>query len=297
MARAYATRTKATPDCQASNNTLTARLCEPLLAYKSFRHKGCTILDCACTGIVRNFQHAGHLLSLINRTLPTGNAIESVNNLVYWSTGLKTVGRVMVCVTKYVLPTTQVFARHRGRLDTWRGARRGAVALEFAILAVPFLIMLLGVMEVSYDLYVQEELDTAVERASRSVQVGNVQGYAGESEAAFAAAAVCPALTGGLSCSALTVAVTPVPAGAGNNYFNQPPPSFQQGSQGCINTGTPGQLMWLVAWYDGPTFLGTLVPGFATKGSNGGLVHRTYASTGFVNEYFGGGEGGGGGCG
>jgi Flp pilus assembly protein TadG len=171
------------------------------------------------------------------------------------------------------------------------------VALEFAILAVPFLIMLLGVMEVSYDLYVQEELDTAVEHASRSVQVGAIQGYAGESAAQFAAAAVCPALTGGLNCNALTVAVTPVPAGAANNYFTQQPPNFQQGTTGCVNTGGPGQLMWLVVWYDGPTFLGTLVPGFATKGVNGDLVHRTFASTGFVNEYFGGGESGGSGCG
>jgi Flp pilus assembly protein TadG len=211
--------------------------------------------------------------------------------------GLKNGRAFMACGTKYVSPKKLAPACHRGRLRGLGAERRGAVALEFAILAVPFLIMLLGVMEVSYDLYVQEELDTAVERASRSVQVGEVQGYSGESEAAFAAAAVCPALTGGLSCAGLTVAVTPVPAGTGNNYYTQPPPSFQQGAQGCINTGMPGQLMWLVAWYDGPTFLGTLVPGFAIKGSNGALVHRSYASTGFVNEYFGGGDVGGSGCG
>jgi hypothetical protein len=44
-------------------------------------------------------------------------------------------------------------------------------------------------------------------------------------------------------------------------------------------------MMVLKAWYDGPTFVGLLVPSF-TKTWNGTIVHETSATAGFVNEYF-----------
>jgi hypothetical protein len=43
--------------------------------------------------------------------------------------------------------------------------------------------------------------------------------------------------------------------------------------------------MVLKLWYDGPTFLGLLVPSF-TKTWNNQTVHETAAVAGFVNEYF-----------
>jgi Flp pilus assembly protein TadG len=48
---------------------------------------------------------------------------------------------------------------------SWLG-RRGAVALEFSIVATAFVVLTLSAMEVGYDLYVQEALDNAVETAA-----------------------------------------------------------------------------------------------------------------------------------
>jgi hypothetical protein len=69
-----------------------------------------------------------------------------------------------------------------------------------------------------------------------------------------------------------------------------------------ICTGTAGTPMVLKAWYNGPTFLGLLVPAFTSPYAppNGGstvTVHVTQASAAFVNEYFRGGQSGGAACG
>jgi Flp pilus assembly protein TadG len=190
-------------------------------------------------------------------------------------------------------------ARGARTLSRWlRRGGRGMVAMEFAILSVPFFIMFLGTMEVAYDLFVQSELDNAVNIAARSVQVGSSQVNAGTTSAQFIAKYVCPNLSSALDCSLLTVGVSPVPVGT--NYFSSPV-DLSVAAQTAATKGTGfatcagGRMMALKAWYDGPTFLGSLVPYFATIW-NGQIVHLTASSAGFVNEFFSGGQSVGGGC-
>jgi Flp pilus assembly protein TadG len=174
--------------------------------------------------------------------------------------------------------------------------RRGAAVLEFALVALPFLVLMLGVMEVGYDLFVQVALDAAVENAARNVKTGSVTGYSGETSAQFAAAAVCPGMSGLFSCSLLVVGVQHI--ASGYNYYSNPSPmtiANAASASGSVCTGTGGELMLIQAWYTGPTFAGLLIPGFATT-YNGSKVHLTTASAGFVNEYFSGGQTTGTGC-
>jgi Flp pilus assembly protein TadG len=193
------------------------------------------------------------------------------------------------------------------RPTTRKPDRRGAVAVELGIIAVPFFILLLGTMEVGYDLFVQAALDSAVETAARSVQVGATVGAASETSAQLAASAVCPAIATVLSCDNIYVSVQPV---TGGDYYNGSineltaqstsgllAASAPQGGDIC--TGTAYQFMQLNAWYIGPTFLGTLIPSFAIANPLGGsgLVHITAASAGFVDENFGAGQATGHACG
>ena len=174
--------------------------------------------------------------------------------------------------------------------------RSGTTAVEFALVAVPFLIMVLGIMEIGYDLYVQVALDNAVQTAARSVQVGSVKGASGETSAQFVTSAVCPALSPGLDCALLTVGVKTIPGGS--NYYSNPTPltlAAASSAGGSICTGQGGQLVILQAWYAGPSFLGGLIPSFSSS-SGGNLVHFTTSSAGFVNEYFSGGQSSGVGC-
>ncbi len=175
--------------------------------------------------------------------------------------------------------------------------RRGAAALEFAIVAVPFFILLLGTMEVGYDVFVQAALSNAVNVAARSVQVGTAQASAtGRAEASWVTSAVCPALGGLLNCGQLYVTIAGIPSGTGQNYYtyitaNPPSLAAITSSSDTVCTGTAAQMMVLRAYYLGPTFLGLLIPGWSQVSpvSAGARVHVTYASAGFVNEYFTGG--------
>jgi Flp pilus assembly protein TadG len=191
--------------------------------------------------------------------------------------------------------------RHPGTPRRNRHAcRRGAAALEFAILAMPFFILVLGTMEVGYDLFVQAALSNAVSVAARSVQVGtNQTSAAGAAEASWVASAVCPALGGLLDCGQLYVSVSGIPSGTGENYYtyiaaNPPSLTTMTSSSNSACTGAARQMMILRAYYLSPTFLGLLVPNWsqASPVSPGSRVHVTYASAGFVNEAFTGGESG-----
>jgi Flp pilus assembly protein TadG len=187
--------------------------------------------------------------------------------------------------------------RYLSKRQHWR---RATAALEFAILAVPFLVLALGTFEVGYDFFVESVLDNAVHVAARSVQVGTTQGAAsGSGVATWVASAVCPAMRGLLGCGQLYVSVGAIPSGTGQNYYtyiaaNPPSLAGLMGANGSVCTGTGGQLMLLRAYYLSPTFLGLLVPDWsqASPLSSTGRVHVSFASAGFVNEYFSGGKSG-----
>jgi Flp pilus assembly protein TadG len=168
-----------------------------------------------------------------------------------------------------------------------RSGARGTVAVEFAIVAIPYFTLMLGIMEVSFDLYIQATLDNLAGTVARNVQVGGATGVANETSATFVISNVCPYAGGMLNCNLITAAIVPVPAGG--NYFSNPiqltVSQAQANSGNGICTGTPEQMMVVRLWYDGPSLMGFLVPAF-TKSWNGTLVHETVASAGFVNEYY-----------
>jgi Flp pilus assembly protein TadG len=167
--------------------------------------------------------------------------------------------------------------------------------LELAICASAFFGMMLGLFEMGYDLFVQAALDTAVEEAARNIQI-ETTGQTGETSAQLAAASVCPNVRGLLNCNLLTVGVEPIPTG--QDYYSTQNLITYTAAQGTttngvttggqVNTGTQGQLMLLVAWYTGPTFVGTLIPGWNANVPFYGTTRRahvTMSSAGFVNEF------------
>ncbi|MDP3855655.1 TadE/TadG family type IV pilus assembly protein [Phenylobacterium sp.] len=53
--------------------------------------------------------------------------------------------------------------------------KRGATAVEFAIIAIPFMMLMFGVIEIGMVLLISATLDTAVEFAARNVRTGEFQ--------------------------------------------------------------------------------------------------------------------------
>ena len=81
----------------------------------------------------------------------------------------------------------------RRRLKRFAAAREGVAAVEFALVAGPFLFMIFAVLELALVFLLSTSLDTATERAARRIRTGEVQ-TAGEGTDAFKTA-ICGQMT------------------------------------------------------------------------------------------------------
>ena len=61
------------------------------------------------------------------------------------------------------------------RLVRARADQRGAAAVEFALLIVPFLLMMFALLEMGFQVFLASDFDTAVRNESRSMQIGAAQ--------------------------------------------------------------------------------------------------------------------------
>ncbi len=206
-----------------------------------------------------------------------------------------------------------------GRLRARRNPRGGAVALEFAILAIPFFMWILYIFELSYDLFTQEALDYALQGAVRQIQTGQAQNTNGS---AFVQTDFCGATKGLLECNNIWVSVQAVPtypaqdATTGNatnsaGMLDYSSPTLATGalpvngdtlnlgnyvSGASLASATPpaafcnasgGQAILISAIYIGPSFISGLLPGvLSVMLPGGGTVHATLATAGFVTEPF-----------
>ncbi len=173
-----------------------------------------------------------------------------------------------------------------------RGERRAAVAVELAIVAVPFFAWLLFMFELSFDLFTQVALDNALHQAVRQIQTGNAQFLTNGQ--AFIANYLCPAAQGRLNCSNLHVSVTAPALTDTTDYYDVTTGAVPvsgnmlvlNGYSGAASfcNGQPRQLLLISAIYVGPTFVGGLLPGLFTVMYNGGLVHPTLSTAAIVIE-------------
>jgi hypothetical protein len=186
-----------------------------------------------------------------------------------------------------------------------RRARRGAVALEFAILAIPFFLWVMFIFELSYDLFTQEALDTALHVAVRQIQTGNADGATSGQD--FINRYLCPATRGLLECDPqhMSISVTlfspnenqptpSSPAAFAPDYSfvttgNIPTAPFPDGAGSlAFCTAQPKQLVLVQALYLGPSFVAGLMPGVLsgryTIGGSTVTVHPTLSTAGFVVE-------------
>lgn len=167
----------------------------------------------------------------------------------------------------------------------WRD-RRGGIALEFAVVSLPFRTMLVFLMELGFDFYAQVCLDYGVQVAARQIQVGTAQGA--NTAAIFQTNYLCPALNGLLSCSSVTMNVIPITG----DYHTAVPATLPKNQSGKLDTsgytycpGRPDQLMLVQAIYTSPSLIAAIVPAMATA-TAGGFVHVTMSSAAFINEKF-----------
>ncbi len=180
-----------------------------------------------------------------------------------------------------------------GGLGRLRADGGGTTAVEFAIVAMPFLMLLLFVFEMSYDLFSQAVLDNALQLAARQLQTGNAQNVKNGND--FIVKYLCPDLNGLLMCSNVYVEVQQIAPSPTQDYWDYTTGSAPVSggkldlsgyATGSFCNSGPSQLLLVSAVYVGPSFVGGLLSGVFSASYGGHLVHPTFSSVGLVSEAY-----------
>jgi Flp pilus assembly protein TadG len=161
-------------------------------------------------------------------------------------------------------------------------AEDGAAALEFAIVAAPFIALVLATIQTALAFFAGQVLESAATDASRIILTGSAQN-SNMSQAGFATA-VCGKIQTLFNCSKLMIDVQ---TASSFSAANTSMPSLTFNSSGNVsnswqyNPGNPGDVVILRVMYQWPVFLGPLGLSLSNE-SNGNLL--LMATAAFRNE-------------
>ncbi|MDR3421835.1 MAG: pilus assembly protein [Xanthobacteraceae bacterium] len=96
------------------------------------------------------------------------------------------------------------FRRAAGEVFRFARARRGATAVEFALIAPAFLAVLIAILETAIFLFAQQTLQTAALQAGRALMTGSGSAL---TQSQFANNTVCPLVQALFNCSNLYINV------------------------------------------------------------------------------------------
>ena len=152
---------------------------------------------------------------------------------------------------------TPIVRRAEAAFGQFRRCQQGAPAVEFALVAAPFVALMLAIMQVGLIYFAQESLESAVEQTARLVLTG--QG-ASMTQTQFATA-LCNNSPGLFTCANFMIDLQPATSFANANV-SQPTLTFNGSGQVSntwqYNTGSPGNIMVMRVMYQWPVFLGPL---------------------------------------
>ena len=169
--------------------------------------------------------------------------------------------------------------------------RRGATAVEFGLVAVPFLGLLMAIFETGFVFFTSVGLQSAVQAASRAVLTGNAQAVSAtvSTPAQFNAAYICPNLPSFISCSSIITDVRTATAFASADVTND---FYTTTTEYC--PGAPGTIVVVRVAYPLPVFfpilglmpkVGQITAGLVSNVPNQpGLKHLLLATSVFQTE-------------
>ena len=175
----------------------------------------------------------------------------------------------------------------RRRLASAAGfARRedGAVAVEFAIVAAPFIALILATLQTSLAFFAGQVLESAVVDSSRVILTGSAQN--GNMTQSGFATTVCGKVQALFNCSKLMIDVQTANSFANANTSM---PTLTFDAKGNVTNnwqfqpGNPGDIVVMRVMYQWPVFLGPLGLSLSNE-SNGNLLLMATAT--FKNEPF-----------
>ena len=160
--------------------------------------------------------------------------------------------------------------------------RRGATALEFALLGLPFFFLIFSLFELAFVCLISATLQSALVSAARTIRTGSFQGGATPTAASFVTK-VCGNM-GWLQSTCASQLQVDVRTETSFSSPTEPDPmatgTFNSGAL-TFNPGTAGQIVLVRGFYQWPL----IAPGLDSAMSRGGNgVDVIVETTTFVNE-------------
>jgi len=182
---------------------------------------------------------------------------------------------------------TTIHAVPRAKRRRWRAFfanQKGATAVEFALVAAPFIALLVALIQTFLVFFAQQLLESVVTESSRMILTGQAQAQS-MSQSNFANA-VCSNVVILFNCNNLMIDVEV--AGSWSSA-NTGTPTLAFDSNGNVtntwqyNLGNPGDIVVVRVMYQWPVFMGPLGFSLANLGNGNRLI---MASTAFMNEAY-----------
>ncbi len=123
--------------------------------------------------------------------------------------------------------------RYRKWLNKYKNNNDGATAIEFAILAVPFMALLFSIVELAIVFFISSTLTYAMNEAARDIRTGEFQSTCGTAETFKTA--VCDNMSTLGNCDNLRIDVVTSPSGTFQPNLLPPPTPIEDPD----NPGTP----------------------------------------------------------
>jgi Flp pilus assembly protein TadG len=175
--------------------------------------------------------------------------------------------------------------KRRSLLTEFAGADDGVVAIEFAMIGLPFIALMLAIFQTAIVLFAAQALESATEVAARQIMTGQAQG-ASMTQAQFRNL-VCPTASGGtqpsftlpkvIDCSKLIIDVR-----TASNFSSTDTTKtlFTTPSQAQFNPGGPNSINVVRVMYQLPPYL-TILGGGANNifGISGGATTNVIMGT------------------
>ena len=154
--------------------------------------------------------------------------------------------------------------------------RRGATALEFAMLALPFTALLLACLQTAIIFFASQALQSVAATAARQILVGNVQTN-NLTSSSFLNTVVCPAAPSLFACPKLMVDVQ---SAASFSNLNTAPIAVAYNAKGqptnlSFSPGSQGSAVIMRVMYEWPVIGGPLGIGLANEGNGNHLMVGT----------------------
>ena len=158
----------------------------------------------------------------------------------------------------------------------------GASALEFAIVSVPFFLLLMAVFQMAFVYFANFALESATSRAARLVRTGQAQDFS----ASQFKTEVCKEISAPLSCSGLELDVRKFDSfGSAADGLTQPLDSSGNMKENfSFNPGGSGDVVVVRAFY--PLDIGALLPAEVSMSNMSGNKRVLVATAAFRNEPF-----------